>query len=70
MNEQLKQNWANHTSDAFRLKEGVPDMIVRVMAVARLLMTDRAALDEPSAEQTLEGGKKHKNTNLQYIDNR
>jgi len=62
--------YTSHTSDAFQLEEGVPDMIVRVMTVARLLTTDRAALDELSAEQTLEGGKKHTNTNLQYIDNR
>lgn len=64
MSEQTKQKQANHNSNAFKLEEGAQDMIARVMTVARLLATDSAAPDDPSAEQTHKGRKKHKDKNL------
>jgi hypothetical protein len=64
MNEQAKQEPANHHSNASKLEEGAQDLIARVMTVARLLATDSAAPDDPSAEQTHKGRKKHKDRNL------
>jgi hypothetical protein len=55
MNEQTKQKQANHHSNAFKLEEGAQDLIARVMTIARLLATDSAAPDDPSAEQTQKG---------------
>lgn len=44
-------------------EENVQDMILRVIGIARLLMTDGAAADDSLAESKRAGHKKYKNKN-------
>jgi len=63
MNEQAKQKPMSEPSKTSNVEESVQDMIVRVIGIARLLVTDGPTAVDSSVQSRHTWRKKHKNKN-------